>query len=228
MIACARATGRKLGVGFQLHFHPGVQRVRDLIQRGAIGAPVHVHARVGSYITLRNSASRYQAALPGALFLDYAHQPDLIFWLLGRLPAAVTLTGIQAGNLPLTSTPNVMALTLEYGGGVLATVHLNYVQMPQRHEWEVVGDQGWILLDADSGALRLGLRASEVETQERIVSERDDTYRREHQAFLDYLDGLRDPESSAEVAARSVELFAMAMRSLNENRRITCEWANYA
>jgi len=227
VVACARETGCQLGVGFQLHFHPGVLRVRELLRAGVIGNIAHLHMRVGSYITLRNSSSRYQQSLPGSLLLDYAHQPDLVFWLLGLLPAGITLTAVQAGDLPLTSQPNVLALTLDYDRPLLATVHLNYLQMPQRHEWEIVGDKGWIVMDADRGEIRLGLRATESETVETVAVDRDETYRREHQAFIDCLDGLCPPESSVEFAARSVELFALAMRSLRERRRIACEWHAY-
>lgn len=227
MIAGARETGRQLGVGFQLHFHPGALRVRELIRAGIIGEVAHLHMRVGSYITLRNSSSRYQQSLPGSLLLDYAHQPDLAIWLLGQLPAGVTLAAVQAGGLPLSSRPNVLALTLDYDRPLLATIHLNYVQMPQRHEWEIVGDKGWIVMDADRGTIRLGLRATEAETVETVAVDRDEPYRREHQAFLDCLDGLGPPESTGEVAARSVELFAMAMTSLRERRRVECEWHAY-
>ena len=227
MIAWTRQTGRTLAVGFQLHFHPGLLRVRELIQAGLIGQVAHLHVRVGSFITLRNSASRYQHALRGALLLDYAHQPDLIIWLLGELPAGVTLTGLQAGGMPLTSEPNVMALTLDYDRPMLATVHLNYLQMPQRHEWEIVGDKGWLLLDADRGTLRIGLRETETERLETVAADRDEAYRREHQAFIDCLDGQRDPESAGLAAARSVELFAMAMTSLAEGRRVACQWRGF-
>lgn len=227
LIAGARETGRQLGVGFQLHFHPGVLRVRELMRAGVIGNVAHLHMRVGSYITLRNSASRYQQSLPGSLLLDYAHQPDLAIWLLGLLPAGVTLAAVQAGELPLSSQPNVLALTLDYDRPLLATVHLNYLQMPQRHEWEIVGDKGWIVMDADGGTIRLGLRETEAETVETVAVDRDAIYRREHQAFIDCLDGLGPPESTAETAARSVELFAMAMQSMRERRRIACEWHEY-
>jgi predicted dehydrogenase len=226
VIACAQETGRQLGVGFQLHFHPGVLRVRELIRAGVIGRVAHLHMRVGSYITLRNSSSRYQQSLPGSLLLDYAHQPDLVIWLLG-LPAGVTLSAVQAGELPLSSQPNVLALTLDYDQPLLATVHLNYMQMPQRHEWEIVGDKGWIVMDADRGTIRIGLRETESESVETLGIDRDDTYRREHQAFIDCLDGLAPPESTGEFAARSVELFAMAMRSMRERRRVACEWHEY-
>lgn len=227
MIECSRQTGRQLVVGFQLHFQPGILRARQIIDQGVIGNVLHAHVRVGSFITLRNSLSRYQAKLEGALLLDYAHQPDLLLWLLSDLPSAVTLTGLQGGEMPFSSNPNVVTMTLEYNRPLLATIHLNYVQMPQRHEWEIAGDKGWIVLDPDKGTLRLGLRENESETTETFSTDRDVTYRMEHQAFLDTVDGLRAAESPAEQAARSVELFSMAMESLKRRERVRCQWARY-
>jgi predicted dehydrogenase len=86
MVTCARETARALVVGFQLHFHPGILRMRELMQQGVIGNVIHAHVRVGSYITLRNSLSHYQKALEGSLLLDYAHQPDALLWLFNELP----------------------------------------------------------------------------------------------------------------------------------------------
>ena len=82
----ANASGKVLNVGFMLHFMPAMQRLRELISDGSLGDILHIHARVGTYITLLNSLSRYQAANQGSLFLDYAHQPDLFFWLTGKVP----------------------------------------------------------------------------------------------------------------------------------------------
>lgn len=231
MIDASRVYGKTLCVGFHLHFQAGILRMKEIIDSGMIGEVAHVHCRVGSFITLRNSLSRYQASLKGALVLDYAHQPDLLLWLLKDLPAGVTMTGLQAGlhegGMPHTSNPNVVALTLDYARPVLATVHLNYMQMPQRHEYEVVGDKGWVLFDIDSGLLRIGLRATEKETQERVSSERDDAYRAEHEAFIQAVDGKRQPESPGDAAARSVELFGMAMQSWETGARVACAWEKY-
>jgi predicted dehydrogenase len=227
MIQAASEHKKTLCVGFHLHFQDGIRRVKEIIDSGMIGQVAHIHCRVGSLITLRNSLSRYQEKFKGALVLDYAHQPDLLLWLLGDLPAGVTMTGLQAGSLPHTSNPNVLALTLDYKRPVLATVHLNYIQMPQRHEYEVVGDKGWVLFDIDSGLIRIGLRETEKETQERVTTERDHAYRAEHEAFIQAVDGKRLPESPGDAAARSVELFNMAMRSWESGVRVACEWERY-
>jgi predicted dehydrogenase len=71
------------------------------------------------------------------------------------------------------------------------------------------------------------LRESETERVETVTADRDEAYRREHQAFMDCLDGHREPESAGPAAARSVELFAMAMTLLAEGRRVACQWRGF-
>jgi predicted dehydrogenase len=215
MQAAAQRSDRILTFGFHLHFHPGLQRVRQLIEAGTLGTILHAHCRVGSYITLVNSVSRYQSRMYGALLLDYAHQPDTLHWLLGQRPTAVHAQALRAGTMAFTADPNVLLITCEYDSPLLATIHLNYVQMPERHEYEIVGDRGWVILDANAVCMRHGDRATNEVTEERIPIERDAVYRAEHEAFLDAVAGRRAPESPADTAIVSMEVFDAALRTLN-------------
>lgn len=107
----AEASGRTLNTGFVLRFAPALIELRRLIREGQLGNLVHIHARVGTYVTLVNSKSRYQATNPGSLFFDYSHQPDLFYWLTGLVPLEVTVVGLSAGQLPHSSDPNVAVIT---------------------------------------------------------------------------------------------------------------------
>ena len=220
MLQAAARSDRVFSVGFCLHFHPAMQRIRELIRVGKVGEVQHVHWHVGSYLTLMNSVSRHQARQEGALLLDYAHQPDLLHWWLGEMPGAVYAAGHQGGDLPLSSNPNVAAITLEYGRGLLATINLNFVQHPDRSFCEITGDQGWIAFDLKSNQLRLGQRADESETLEDFAMERDDMYVDEHQAFFDAVEGKRPPESPAEEAIVSMQIIEAAMDSWRKKQRV--------
>jgi predicted dehydrogenase len=213
-------SGAVLSVGFMLHFHPLLARLKQLVEDGTLGTVLHVHYSVGSYITLVNSRSRYQAALEGALLLDYAHQPDFIHWLLGEKPAGVFMAAAQGGQFAHTSMPNVLTLTCDYNRPLLTTVSLNYAQMPQRSACEVIGDRGWALAEVEKQTLRIGLAADSSEREERIPVERDDLYRTEHQLFLDAAAGLRQPSSPASEAIVSMEIADAALRSWREQRRV--------
>ncbi|MDO8542971.1 MAG: Gfo/Idh/MocA family oxidoreductase [Opitutaceae bacterium] len=213
MRRAAATSGRVLTFGFQLHFNPGLRRLRELVAAGSLGELVHFHCRVGSYITLVNSRSRHQSRLEGALLMDYTHQPDLLYWFLGDAPNGVFASGGQGGRLELSSRPNFIALNCDYRRSLLATIHLNYVQMPERHEYEIVGDEGWALFDFNTGRLRLGRRASASESVEEFPVERDPMYAAEHTAFLDAVAGRRPPESPPDEAIVSMQIIDAALAS---------------
>jgi predicted dehydrogenase len=217
--AADRARGI-LDIGFYLHFWRGMTRLRDLIAAGSLGQIVHAHARVGSYTTLVNSASRYQATNPGSLFFDYSHQPDLFYWLLGRAPRSVLVAGFESGGMELSSAPNVIDMIFEFDANLQASVHLNYVQFPERHSYEVTGTQGWAELDFFGGWIRHGSRSTGTVETETFQQERDDIFRAEHAAFFDAVEGKRPPETSAADGLVSTAICEAAVQSWRTAERV--------
>ncbi|MCG2659534.1 MAG: Gfo/Idh/MocA family oxidoreductase, partial [Kiritimatiellae bacterium] len=209
-----------LNIGFNLHFHPGLKRLKEIIDQGILGTVLHAHARVGTYVTLVNSVSRHQANQEGALFLDYAHQPDLFYWLLKEKPVLVCTSAFQSGNLELSSNPNVAVINCEYKLPLVSSIHLNYVQMPMRHEYEIVGDKGWAVLDLMDGLLRIGTREELKVRTENFVVERDDMYRQEHQAFLDATEGIGKPETSADEGLVSMSVCEAIIKSWKKHEPV--------
>ena len=220
MVDAAAKARAVFTVGFHLHFHPAVKRMCELVRGGELGSIHHVHALVGTYGTLQNSKSNYQKTLFGALFMDYAHQPDLFHHILGRVPHGVYAAGGQGGSLPLQSNPNFAAIVCDYSDALITTIHLNYLQSPDRHEYEIIGDRGWISVDMFRGELRFAKHGDANIRTETFPFERDGPYRDEHQAFFDAIAGKRQPESPASAALVSMEVIDAALRSLSERQRV--------
>ena len=220
MQKAAEKSSAILSVGFMLHFNPGLLRLKELIESGDLGDVMAVQYKVGSYITLVNSGSRYQADMEGALLMDYAHQPDTVHWLLGRKPKGVYCTGITGGDMEFSSDPNVITLVCDYEEPLVTTIMLNYLQMPERQECEVVGDKGWALLDAKHGEIRIGNRGKDEQLIETVPVVRDEMYQKEHQVFLDATEGKGKPSSPPEEAIVSMEVIEAAMASLRKGLRI--------
>ena len=220
MLQAGREFGRVLTFGFQLHFNPGLRRLRELVNGGELGTVVHIHCRVGSYITLVNSRSRHQSRVEGALLMDYTHQPDLLYWMLNEVPAGVFAAGGKGGELELSSNPNFINVNCDYARPLIGTIHLNYLQMPERHEYEIVGDRGWAMFDLNTGRLRRGRRSDSREWTEEFAVERDPVYVAEHQAFLDAVAGRRQPESPAQDAIVSMQIIEAAMASWRNRQRV--------
>jgi predicted dehydrogenase len=217
--AANRARG-VLDIGFYLHFWHAMQELKRRLTAGDLGQLLHAHARVGTYITLVNSISRYQAANPGSLFFDYSHQPDLLYWLTGMAPRAVTATAFQAGALEFSSDPNVADIVCEYDAPLVTSIHLNYVQMPQRHYYEFVGDEAWAVLDFETKQMTVGRRRSQAIETFAFPQERDDMFRAEHRAFFDAVDGKRGPETSATDGVVSTAICEAILESVRRKGRV--------
>lgn len=220
MLNAVKESDAVFSVGFTLHFYPAMIAIKERIASQELGTILHAHWHVGTYITLMNSVSRYQETTEGALLLDYVHQPDLLHWWFGKKPNAIFAVGRQQGNQELQSNPNVLAMTIEYDGGLLATVHLNYAQYPQRAYCEIIGDKKSLLYDMMTGKIHLSDYASGTVTVQDFEVNRDDMFAAEHQAFIDAVDGKRLPESPAEEAIMSIQIIEAAMKSWQEKQRI--------
>lgn len=220
VLAIAERSLKVFNVGFYLHFWTGMALLKGLIERGELGSVLYIHAHVGSYVTLVNSRSRYQAKLPGSLFFDYSHQPDLFYWLMRKIPVAVQVLAFRGGALEFTSDPNVADLISEYDSPLVTHIHLNYVQMPQRHTYEVTGDEGWAFLDFDKGLLLVGNRRQQRVNTKTFEQDRDDIVRAEHDAFFEAVDGKRSPESPASDGMISTAICVAAFQSYQSRQRV--------
>jgi predicted dehydrogenase len=213
MKAAAEQTRKLLNIGFHLHFWEGAIRMRRYIEAGRLGRVVHAHAKVGSYVTLVNSLSRYQAANPGSLFLDYSHQPDLFLWFLKAVPHSVFVAGFEAKDLELRSAPNVADILCRYDAPLVTSIHLNYVQMPERHEYEITGELAWIRADLNLGTLAFGERESQTVQVEEFKQDKDTMIRAEQHAYFEALDGRVQPSTSAHAGLISTAICSAAIDS---------------
>lgn len=218
--AAARAPGI-FNVGFYLHFSAGLRLLKEAIERGDLGTVLHLRAHVGSYVTLVNSVSRYQSRRVGTLFFDYSHQPDMFYWLTGKVPVAVQSYGLRGGEMELKADPNVVDVICEYDSPLIAHIHLDYVQMPERHTYEVIGNEGWAFLDFNEGLLLIGDRRKQSVETRAFHQQRDDIFRAEHDAFFEAVIGKRLPETSASDGEIATMVCGAALESYRTKRRVS-------
>eukprot|EP01052_Picozoa_sp_SAG31_P046933 SAG31_NODE_9175_length_1321_cov_1.826514_1_plen_215_part_01 len=100
MRAAAAASSAVLLIGYSMHFSPALRSIRDVVMAGELGTIAHCHWHVGTLRTLINSKTNWQAAIPNALLLDYGHQPDSLFWLLGEAPSSVYAVAAKTAPIP--------------------------------------------------------------------------------------------------------------------------------
>jgi predicted dehydrogenase len=124
MIVLAEEAGRSLFVGHLLRFDPRYLAVRNEIESGRLGEPVHLTARrnclleEGRYAGRRSSLTLYMGV----------HDLDLLLWYAGPL-AQVHAKGAALGLVGPEQTDSVVA-TLGFESGAVGLLELSWA-LPQ-------------------------------------------------------------------------------------------------
>lgn len=177
-----RAGFEHLFVGYNLRFHPGLWRLRELLA-GERVLSVQVYA--GQYLPDwrpgRDYRSGYSAgrATGGGVLRDLSHELDYLQWMLGDWRAVAAAGGRL--SLEVECEDTVVAL-LELDGCPAVALQLNYLDRRGRRTVLVNTDRQTLELDLVAGRL---VRTPSVDGDaESFAVDRDATYRAMHRAVL--------------------------------------------
>ena len=138
-------------VGFDLHFDPGLNKVRQLILDKNIGDILSANAFVGQYLpdwrphedhTKGMSASIEKG---GGVLLDLVHEFDYIRWFLGTPSRLGSL--VQHNNYLEIETEDLADVLIAFENNSTATIHLDYHQKKLVRNCIITGTKGTIKWD---------------------------------------------------------------------------------
>lgn len=142
-------------VGCNLRFHPGLVRVKELLEQGVIGRVVAARAEAGQYLPDWHPGEDYRQgysasrALGGGVLLDAIHELDYLRGLLGEV-TAVACFADKLSHLEI-ETEDTAAVLLRFANGCIGQVHLDYVQRAYSRTCQLIGDDGTIRWDYAAG-----------------------------------------------------------------------------
>src|ERR1700686_181900 len=152
LITAADKANVKLGVIFQDRLKPNIQLLKKWLDRGVLGKPLLVDARVRWYRPpeyYSNSKWRGTFALDGggALINQAIHTVDLMLWLLGDVARVEARTATVLHKIEAEDTA---VATLEFASGAVGTLLATtaaYPGYPRR--LEITGTEGTVILEHD-------------------------------------------------------------------------------
>lgn len=218
--------GGKAQVGYQFRFHPGLQRIANLLGEGAIGRPLSARADWGEYLPGWHPWEDYRASysarpdLGGGVILTLSHTLDYLAWLLGEVDNVWAFTG-QLGDLEV-EVEDTAEIGLRFCSGALGSIHLDYNRRPPSHRLELTGTQGAIQWDNEDGSVRL-YTTERGQWQVFPVPggfERNDLFLAQLRHFISVARGESRPTCSLEDGIRALLLSLAALRSASEGRTI--------
>jgi predicted dehydrogenase len=135
-------------VGCNFRFHPGLQKVKSLLDENAIGKIISARAQFGQYLPdwhpwedYRNTYSA-KKELGGGVLLDRIHEIDYIRWLLGDVVEVFAV--LQHLSSLEIDTEDVAELILTFSKGHIASIHLDYIRRIYDCGLEIIGEEGII------------------------------------------------------------------------------------
>lgn len=132
----AAERGVPVVAGHLLVFHPAVERLRELVQAGALGRLYYLYGLRVNLGQVRTDEN--------ALWSFGPHDVSVALFLLGESPHRVTAQGrcyLQPG------VEDVVFLTMEFASGVLAHVQLSWLDPHKERRLTVVGAKQMVVFD---------------------------------------------------------------------------------
>ncbi len=157
---------RVVQVGYNLRYHPLLQKAKRLVEKGTIGTPQWARVEVGQYLPDWRPSQDYRQSytarqeLGGGIILDGSHELDYVLWLLGR-PVEVRCMAGRVSNLKV-DVEDCATVLLRFAGGAQADVHMDMVQPVRCRSGKLTGDEG--VVEWDLIAQQLRWRRSESES----------------------------------------------------------------
>jgi predicted dehydrogenase len=164
LIGLLRTTQRVAQVGYNLRFHPGLQKVKELVDKGTIGRVLWARIEAGQYLPdwrpgrdyrLNYTARRDQG---GGIILDGSHELDYAIWIMGR-PSEVQCMAGRVSSLE-TDVEDCATLLLRFETGAQADVHMDFVQRGYARACKIAGEDGSVLWDYEQNHVRVYRAAS--------------------------------------------------------------------
>ena len=209
-------------VGYQMRFHPCLQRLQSLLQQKAIGRILSVRVEVGEYLPEAHPYEDYRqgyaarSELGGGVILSQIHELDYVYWLFG-LPRRLITFGGHLSNLEIDveDTASSLMECVVDGRAIQIEVHQDFVQRPARHTCHVIGDAGKILVDLDAATMQVfdaeGRLAERCEFSD---FQRNQLFVDELKHFLACVRGNEEPIVTLRDAAQSLRMALAARQSL--------------
>lgn len=138
-------------VAYNFRFHPAVARIKELIVGDFLGGVYFVRSQFASYLPAWHPWEDYKksyasrADLGGGVVLTSSHELDMLRWLFGKYEKVSST--ISSGKYLGIGAEELALIHIQFAGGVLAEVNLNYIQEPPKRYIEIVGEKGILFYD---------------------------------------------------------------------------------
>ncbi len=213
---------RIVQVGYNLRFHPGLRKLKELIDAGTLGRVMWAQVETGQYLPDWRPWQDYRQSytarrdLGGGILLDGSHELDSITWLLGKPTEVMCMAGkLSALEVDVEDSASLL---VRFANGAQADIHLDFVQRAYSRSCKLVGERGTALWDFTSREVKLFTAESKSWRSFPHSFEPNDMYIAEVESFFDCMATGGSPMVDLAQATDVLKL-ALAAKSSAERHR---------
>lgn len=165
MVAACEAAGVLFLAGHILHFMPGIIKLAELVQDGAIGEPIVGRAvRTGWEDGSQAPSWKKTKALSGGHLYHHIHELDLLQLFMGPAQTATMISGHAPQAGPRTGDDeSILLATLTFPDNRYATLEWGSVFQRPQHSVTVQGTKGYFTVDMQNVSVTLHRPGQPVE-----------------------------------------------------------------
>lgn len=136
LVDLAKEKGVKLMVGHLLEYHPGVNFLKEAIDKGDVGQPYYVYTQRVNLGIVRKDENAWWSLAP--------HDISIICYLLGSEPESVAAQGQCYLQKDIE---DVVFATIKFTDGKMANVHCSWLDPHKIRKVTVVGSEKMVTFD---------------------------------------------------------------------------------
>lgn len=208
-------------VGYNLRFHPPLQKVKELVAGNAVGKVLWGRVESGSYLPdwrpWQDYRKSYTASreMGGGIILDGSHELDYVTWMFGA-PSELACMAGRVSDLEI-NVEDCATVLLRFSNGSQLDVHVDFMERFYSRGCLLAGENGKIQWDFTSNSVQVHHPREDVQTI-RFDCEVNHMYLAEMRHFLDCVESRQTPKVTLRDAILTLRI-ALAARASAEERR---------
>lgn len=221
LVSLAKEKDKILMVGHILEYHPAINKLKNLINKGELGKISYIYSNrlnLGKFRTEEN-----------ILWSFAPHDISVILDLLGEMPESVSAYG---GNYLSPNITDVTVTTMSFPSGTKAHIFVSWLHPYKEQKLIVIGDKKMMLFDDVNPQNKLFEYNHKIDWIERmpiphpeqaqtIEIDKKEPLKSECEHFIECIHTRKTPKTDGNDGLRVLKILEACQESLRENGKVT-------
>ena len=148
LIQLSHSAKKKIVIGCQFRYHPGLNLINHWIKKNEIGKIISVACDVGEYLPLWHPWEDYKNSyasrkkLGGGVILTLIHELDYLYWLFGKMSSVYAMNS-KINSLKIDVEESAL-ISLMTKSKIPIHLRMDYLRRPPKRNMSIVGEKGEI------------------------------------------------------------------------------------